>query len=51
MQLVKKLLLVNEEQDKGIYELNWNASNLSSGVYFYSLEAGDFTQIKNDFLK
>ena len=27
--------LVNEEKTVGTYELNWNAANLPSGVYFY----------------
>jgi len=32
--------LVNEEKPVGTYELNWNAANLPSGVYFYRLQAG-----------
>ncbi len=32
-------VLVNQSQKAGIYEFNWIAKNLSSGVYFYSLEA------------
>ena len=34
--------LVNEEKLAGVYELNWNASDLPSGVYFYRLHAGSF---------
>jgi hypothetical protein len=30
--------LVNEEKPVGTYELNWNATNLPSGVYFYQLK-------------
>lgn len=33
--------LVNEEKPAGSYEVTWNAANLSSGVYFYQLRAGD----------
>ena len=33
--------VVNEELDVGFYEINFNASNLGSGVYFYQLKAGD----------
>ena len=39
-------LLVNEEQKAGIHNVEFDASNLSSGVYFYKLEAGNFTSIK-----
>ncbi len=34
--------LINKEQNAGRYSFNFNASNISSGVYFYSLKAGDF---------
>ena len=33
--------LVNEEKPAGNYEVEFNGSNLSSGVYFYQLRAGD----------
>jgi hypothetical protein len=38
--------LVNEEKSVGTYELNWNASYLPSGVYFYQLKAGSFVETK-----
>jgi len=38
--------IVNEEKKPGVYEVEFNGSALSSGVYFYKLNAGDFTQIK-----
>ena len=38
--------LVNEEKPIGTYEVNWNAANLPSGVYFYRIQAGSFTQTK-----
>ncbi len=31
--------LVNGMKRSGNYELRWNATNLSSGVYFYSIKA------------
>jgi len=43
-------LLVNEEQDSGYYELNFIASGLTSGVYFYQLKAGTFIQTKKMIL-
>ncbi len=42
--------LVNEELDAGKYEVNFDASNLSSGVYFYVLDAGKFRDVKKMIL-
>jgi hypothetical protein len=42
--------LVNEEKSAGIYEVNFNAVNLPSGVYFYRIKAGDFIQTKKMIL-
>ena len=38
--------LVNEQQNAGKHSVQFNASNLSSGVYFYRIEAGQNTDIK-----
>jgi hypothetical protein len=38
--------LVNEELKPGTYEIEWNAANYPSGVYFYSLITSNFTQTK-----
>ncbi|MFI5212147.1 MAG: YCF48-related protein [Ignavibacteria bacterium] len=38
--------LVNEELIPGTYEVNWNAVNYPSGVYFYKLTSGDYTVTK-----
>ncbi len=32
-------ILVNESQNSGVHEVEFNASNFSSGVYFYTLKA------------
>ncbi len=37
--------LVNEEKPPGNYEVEFNAKELASGIYFYQLRAGSFTQI------
>ena len=42
--------LVNDRKAAGTYILNWNASNFSSGLYFYRLNAGEFTETKKMFL-
>lgn len=42
--------LVNTQQKPGYYEVTWNAENISSGIYFYKLEAGTFTDTKKMIL-
>jgi N-acetylneuraminic acid mutarotase len=39
-------ILVNEEKPVGSYEIDFKASSLPSGIYFYKLQAGSFLQIK-----
>ena len=38
--------LVNEEKSAGSYDINFNAFQLSSGIYFYNLQAGSYTEMK-----
>jgi len=42
--------LVNEEKPAGRYKATFNASNLSSGVYIYKLQAGNFSEIRKMIL-
>ncbi|MBK7107203.1 MAG: T9SS type A sorting domain-containing protein [Ignavibacteriae bacterium] len=37
--------LVNESKKPGNYEVEFNAKNLSSGIYFYKLQTGNFSEI------
>jgi hypothetical protein len=46
----KVATLVNSNMKAGSYELSFNASQLSSGVYFYSIEAGDFKAVRKMML-
>lgn len=38
--------LVNDHLSPGKYSVNWNAGNYSSGLYLYSIRAGNYTAIK-----
>ncbi len=38
--------LVNQYQNKGRYDINFSASSLSSGIYFYQLRVGNFVATK-----
>ena len=38
--------LVNEEKPAGVYEVEFNSDELSSGIYFYKIQAGDFVAVK-----
>ncbi len=42
--------LVNENKNYGRYEIKFNGSNLSTGVYYYKLTAGNFTEIRKMIL-
>ncbi|MBK6536359.1 MAG: hypothetical protein IPG09_00835 [Ignavibacteria bacterium] len=38
--------LVNAKQTAGSYEVNFDGKGLSSGIYFYKLSAGSFSETK-----
>ena len=40
------ITLVNEQKQAGRYEMLFNASNISSGVYYYQISSGSFTQTR-----
>ncbi|MEJ2616202.1 MAG: T9SS type A sorting domain-containing protein [Ignavibacteriaceae bacterium] len=42
--------LVQEKQQPGKYNIPFKAINISSGVYFYRMQAGDFNKIKKFIL-
>lgn len=42
--------LVNENLTAGVYSVDFNASNLTSGIYFYTLRTSDFSETKKMML-
>ena len=40
------VMQMNEEKPAGNYSVNFNASKLSSGVYFYRMQAGGFVETR-----
>jgi hypothetical protein len=42
--------LVNEKLSPGSYEINWDAADFASGVYYYKLVSGSFTETKKMML-
>lgn len=39
-------VLVNEMKQPGFHTVDFNGTNLSSGIYFYRIDAGEFTSVK-----
>jgi hypothetical protein len=46
----KILSLVDGNQKPGTYEVEFDGTNFASGLYFYKLEAGNFTDVKKMIL-
>ena len=46
----EKAVLVNELKEPGIYTVNFDASNFSSGIYFYTLMANEYTSSRKMLL-
>ncbi len=46
----KVATLVAEEQQAGSYKVEWDASQVASGVYLYKLEAGEYVEVQKMIL-
>jgi len=42
----KVIQFVNREKEADSYQIEFNASKLTSGIYFYQLQAGSFVETK-----
>jgi flagellar hook assembly protein FlgD len=42
--------LVSKKQNPGRHQVEWNAKNMPSGVYYYILNAGGFQEVKKMIL-
>jgi predicted GH43/DUF377 family glycosyl hydrolase/predicted esterase len=43
-------ILVNKRQKAGYHQIEWDASGFASGIYYYSIEAGEFQDVKKMIL-
>jgi hypothetical protein len=43
--------LVNEFQPAGVHEITWQPEGLPSGLYFYIIEAGKFSETRKSILQ
>lgn len=43
---IKVATLVNETLNPGTYKVDWNGSNIASGIYFYKIIAADYINTK-----
>ncbi len=40
--------LLMKKQNAGTYSVDWNASNYTSGIYFYTIKCGEFFRDEED---
>jgi hypothetical protein len=41
---------VDKKQNAGTYQVEWDASGLASGIYYYRIQAGEFQDVKKMIL-
>jgi hypothetical protein len=46
----KVVTLVSEKQSAGKYSVEWDASNYSSGIYYYKIQSGEYQDVKKMIL-
>jgi alkaline phosphatase D len=46
----KVTTLVNKKKNAGYHQIEWDASNFASGIYYYQIQAGEFQDVKKMIL-
>jgi flagellar hook assembly protein FlgD len=46
----KVVNLISKKQAAGTYEVEWNAAEFASGIYFFKIQAGEFVDMKKMIL-
>jgi hypothetical protein len=46
----KVVTLLSEKQNAGRYQIEWDATDFASGIYYYQLVAGDYREVKKMIL-
>jgi hypothetical protein len=46
----KVVTLINERQSPGAHQIEWDASSIASGVYYYQIKTGDFQAVRKMIL-
>ena len=42
----KVVTLISEKQNGGHHQVEWNATGLASGIYYYMIRTGEFQDVK-----
>ena len=41
-----KVTLINERQQAGSHQVEWDANEMASGIYYYMLVAGELSEVR-----
>lgn len=43
--------LINEQKEAGTHTIKYDASNMTSGIYFYQIKAGEYSEVRKLILQ